>query len=303
MATGQPPRGSGLEQLALQRAEAQLKRGDPEGALKWLQAAPQKDRPKSLEANIRYALCKVAAGRSDWRLCDSELANALRLDPQPLYQRKLELVRRRPSILDDRTWKTLHEKVDSAKRLPPQSYLPDISSVWTCGAYHSRGHNKSMPWTKLLRLAKEPQPDPDEAAAISKLACGFLCRHLVTETPLQSQVDVVVSIPPDASRYARRGMSLPDQLADAIEAQLAIPCHGALRRVKSIELRGLTRAERRREVEDSMAVNDVTTLQGRTILVVDDVTTSGATLLEAARILRAAGTGDVHAITLCHTEG
>ena len=39
------------------------------------------------------------------------------------------------------------------------------------------------------------------------------------------------------------------------------------------------------------------------MLLVDDVTTSGATLLEAAVLLRAAGARDVHAVALCHTEG
>jgi predicted amidophosphoribosyltransferase len=77
----------------------------------------------------------------------------------------------------------------------------------------------------------------------------------------------------------------------------------ALIKTKSIEFRGLSWRERRRAVRDSMEVRDVTLLRTRAVLLVDDVTTSGGTLCEAARLLLAAGASDVHAITLCHAEG
>ena len=52
-----------------------------------------------------------------------------------------------------------------------------------------------------------------------------------------------------------------------------------------------------------MSVGDLGIADGRRVLIVDDVITSGATLSEAARIIREAGTSDVFAMTLCHTEG
>jgi predicted amidophosphoribosyltransferase len=52
-----------------------------------------------------------------------------------------------------------------------------------------------------------------------------------------------------------------------------------------------------------MATRDGALLQGRCVLLVDDVTTSVATLAEAAAVMRAAGALDVHAVALCHTEG
>ncbi len=139
---------------------------------------------------------------------------------------------------------------------------------------------------------------------ILEVACGFMCRVVLSETSVLRWADVVVAIPPDPGRYAIRNMSLPDRLAAAIERQLGLPWPmEALVKTKEIELRGLSWAERRRAVEGSMAARDVTLLKNRCVLLVDDVTTSGATLCEAARVLRQAGASDVHGVTLCHTEG
>jgi hypothetical protein len=296
--------GGDLTPFALQRATATLRDGEPEMALHWIERVPSRDRPKSLEAAIRYAVAKIAAADGEWGRCERELEVVLRLDPQAFYQRRLERVRRRSAFLEDGLWRMLQEKVDPAQHLPPDCLEPVVSSVWTCGAYHSRGHGRGMPWSRLLREAKNPPRDEDERATILKVACGFLCRYVAVKTPLVRRSDLVVAIPPDPERYSRRGISLPDHLAAAIEAQLALlwPME-ALIRTKSIELRGLSRPERRQAVKGSIAARDGTLLKDRCVLLVDDVITSGATLVEAANVLRTAGAGDVCAITLCHTEG
>jgi hypothetical protein len=294
----------GLTKLAIRRADAALRNGDPEAALKWLQSVAAPDRPKGLEAEIRYATAKLAATRGEWGRCERELEVVLRLDPNPFYQRRLERVRRRGALLDDAMWQMLRERVDPARRLPADHLAPTISSVWACGAYHSRGHGRGLPWSRLLREAKNPPRDEEERGIILKAACGFLCRYIVADTPLLRHADAVVAIPPDPERYARRGMSLPDNLAMAVEHALALlwPME-ALVRTKSVELRELSRSERHQAIKGSMAARDVTLVKGRCALLVDDVTTSGATLSEAATVLRSAGAHDVHAVTLCHTEG
>ena len=92
-----------------------------------------------------------------------------------------------------------------------------------------------------MREAKNPPRDEEESRIILKAACGFLCRYIVADTPLLRHADAVVAIPPDPERYARRGMSLPDNLAMAVERPLAIPWPmEALVRTKSVELRELS---------------------------------------------------------------
>lgn len=292
-----------LTKLAVEKASAALRDGDPDMALKWLLPLPARDRPKEIEAKIRYAVAKLALSAGESVRCERELAEALKLHPQHLYQYRLQLVRRRQALLDYDIWQRLRAKVDSAERLPPDSLAPSVTSVYTCGAYHTWGHARAMPWSKLLRLAKNPPPDTEDRVAIAVIACGFLCRFVFHETPLLQHSDLVAAIPPDPERYAQRGMSLPDQLAAAIQSQLALPWpREALIKTKPIELRGLPWHERLETVKGSMVAHDVGLLKGRSVLLVDDVTTSGATLCEAARVLRLAGAGDVKAVTLCHAE-
>lgn len=62
--------------------------------------------------------------------------------------------------------------------------------------------------------------------------------------------------------------------------------------------RGLDRDARRRNVGGAFVARPVA---GVAVVLVDDVVTTGATLLEAARALRAAGATTVHAVTLAHT--
>lgn len=66
---------------------------------------------------------------------------------------------------------------------------------------------------------------------------------------------------------------------------------------------GLTAAERADNLRGAMGVRPrwAARVDGACVVVVDDVVTSGATLVEAARALRAAGAADVVAATVCAT--
>ena len=298
------PRGRDLTDLAITKARATLQDGDPVGALRWLEPVPNQMRPSALEAEIRYSAAKLAASKGEWHRCERELESVRRLDPDPYYERRLALVRRHSIPLDDWTWRAMRKRVDPVRRLPSDFLAPAVSGVWACGAYYSRGKGRGLPWSRLLREAKNPPHDQQERRIVLNTTCGFLCRYILEETLVLRDADIVVAIPPDPERYAQRGMSLPDELAAAVERRLSLPWPTeALVKTKSVELRGLSWRERRRAVDRSMAGRDVAFVKDRCVLLVDDVITSGATVSAAAALLREAGARDVHAVTLCHTEG
>lgn len=76
----------------------------------------------------------------------------------------------------------------------------------------------------------------------------------------------------------------------------------ALTRVRiTPEQQKLDRATRLKNVAGSMQVGNPELVEGRTCVVVDDVTTTGATLTEAARALKAAGARRVHTLALAQS--
>ncbi|MBV9925681.1 MAG: ComF family protein [Acidobacteria bacterium] len=208
--------------------------------------------------------------------------------------------------INDATWRSVRAGVDPAARLRNNTLSPLITEVWACGAYYSRGTFSGRPWSRMLRSAKHPPEADDERAAVISVVTGFFCRFILEHTSLLSQIDAVVSIPANPARYNARRMSLPDELARAVERQLTVPFVFTALTYKAgaeLDLRGLSRAERYRAVRGSMGAGDLGLAAGRKVLVVDDVITSGATLSEAARLLRDAGVSDVYGMTICHTEG
>jgi hypothetical protein len=296
--------GGALSGYSIEQARAAFVSGDLVPAQEWLRHVSPDDRPRDLVAALEYRLAKASMGERNWSAAERHLADAVAADQDTFFQLRLGLLRAQRPLMADGAWSTLAETVDEAARLDERSLRPEVTGVWACGAYYSRGRGSGAPWTKLLRMAKGQAEEVPEGAV--SLSTGYFCRWLAERTPLLSHVDVVVPIPANPARYGRRMMSLPDELARAAEQQLALPMvFDALRYTAAddLELRGLSRAERRCAVAGSMAIGKSSLIVGRQALLVDDVVTSGATLAEAARMLMLAGASDVFAACLSHTEG
>jgi predicted amidophosphoribosyltransferase len=107
--------------------------------------------------------------------------------------------------------------------------------------------------------------------------------------------DLVTFVPADDARRLRRGHHPAAQLAEGLAEHWKLPCESRLARSgSSIRQRGLSLAERRRNVVDAFRADGA--LAG-TVVLVDDVYTSGATAGAAAAALRGAGAERVDVIT------
>jgi len=118
---------------------------------------------------------------------------------------------------------------------------------------------------------------------------------------LPAGADVILSVPLHRRRLWGRGYNQAALIADALGRRSGIPVrHDVLRRVKATpSLRGLGRRARAKAVRGAFAVDPARRagLVGASIVLVDDVFTSGATAGACAAMLKRAGAARV--VILC----
>ena len=112
----------------------------------------------------------------------------------------------------------------------------------------------------------------------------------LSESGLYADVECVVPLPLHPFKRCRRGYNQSEYIAEGIAAQLGVPVERRSvyrRRNTAIQARKSHR-ERAGNVEGAFAVRHPERLAGRHVLLVDDVMTTGSTLLSCAgEILRA----------------
>jgi ComF family protein len=131
-----------------------------------------------------------------------------------------------------------------------------------------------------------------------RVAVRWLARELARAcATIPTEVDVITWIPASAPRRAARGVDHGELLARAVSRELDVSVTALLRRGPGPPQTGRPAAERR----VGPALRATPRARDRCVLVIDDVTTTGATLIAAARALRACGARDVVAATVART--
>lgn len=110
----------------------------------------------------------------------------------------------------------------------------------------------------------------------------------------------LIPVPLARSRERERGFNQAGLLAHELGNRLGFPVIPALKRIRATEQQiDMDSYDRRREnVAGAFRVRDAETVRDKFVILVDDVSTSGATLAEAAGVLRAAGARTVWAIAI-----
>lgn len=110
---------------------------------------------------------------------------------------------------------------------------------------------------------------------------------------------LIVPVPLAARRRQRRGFNQAELLAEALSRRAAVPLRSnLLRRVRETRSQvGLDRWERWRNVTDAFLAPPGR-LREEAVLLIDDLTTTGATLSACAEALHAAGVEDVWGLTI-----
>jgi ComF family protein len=107
--------------------------------------------------------------------------------------------------------------------------------------------------------------------------------------------DVVVPVPLHRSRRRARGFNQAAEIA----RHLPVPAAHALRRVRATRSQtDLPAAQRHANVRNAFALRRRARIKGRIVVLVDDVSTTGATLDASAQVLLEAGAREVRALTV-----
>jgi len=165
-------------------------------------------------------------------------------------------------------------------RLQPPAY----SKAWTPYAYHT-------PLKEAIGLFKYK----------GKVSlAGPLAHHLLAGLEALPPLDLILPVPLHPHRLREREYNQSLLLAYRVSRQLNIPLsYTNLIRIRhTVPQVSLKRRERLKNLRRSFGVQTPSQIAGKTILLIDDVLTTGTTVNECAKALRKAGSGHVYVATL-----
>ena len=177
-----------------------------------------------------------------------------------------------------------------------------------CAACRGRSHASAS----LVRLGRYAPPLSQWVPAIKRRGWARMADRLGRELGMQvreacasepmRRPDAVVFIPTHPLRRLLRGIDHSERIGRAVADELGVPCIRALRVRLALRQTGGGRAHRLDRSGRFAVTRAVRSVRGRTVLLVDDVRTTGSTLGEASRLLRRAGATSVVAACVAATD-
>ncbi len=132
-----------------------------------------------------------------------------------------------------------------------------------------------------------PVKDLIQALKYGHLADGAVEAASLLTPLLEPKFDLVTAVPTAPSRRRQRGYNQAELIARQVASQLALPYLPTLARLAPESQVGHTKRERLEQIKAAFYAPKL--LPGQAILIIDDVLTTGATLAECSRVLKAAG--------------
>ena len=108
-------------------------------------------------------------------------------------------------------------------------------------------------------------------------------------TPREKETAILVPCPRSAGAKRKNGYDHTAELCRAVSRNTGFPVSFALKRAPGGKMqKNLSREERKRNIAGRFSLEKTDEITGKTVLLVDDLTTSGATLLECRRVVKSA---------------
>jgi len=129
--------------------------------------------------------------------------------------------------------------------------------------------------------------------------------ELILQTIEIPAVDAVVPVPLHERRLKEREFNQSALIARHIAKRLGIPLlpDCLIKTRDTMPQVGLSMKERAKNIKKAFEIKDRDLLNGKDIMLVDDVFTTGATVRECSKVLKKGGAGDIYVITIAHGSG
>ncbi|MFH1546721.1 MAG: ComF family protein [Patescibacteria group bacterium] len=159
-----------------------------------------------------------------------------------------------------------------------------------------------------IRVAASYEKNPELARAVKTLKYKFsenladnlaaiLARSISSKNYTNERV--VSFVPLHKKRLKWRGFNQAELLAQKVSANLSLPLENLLVRSKNTPQQAkLNRAERLQNLKNAFEVSPKFSVVDKTVILVDDISSTGSTLVECAKVLKKAGVGEVWGLVL-----
>lgn len=177
-----------------------------------------------------------------------------------------------------------------SRRIPLESKLsiPFVNRHWALYSYET-------PAKELLKNLKFHQK--------TWLLNAFRGAFIDFQTGFESKVDWIVPVPLHHSKLIAREFNQSLLISKIISKKTGAKIFQALKKTHATPLQSsLPKSERSINLRGVFKVTSKNKLAGKTILLVDDILTTGATAQEAARVLKKSGAKRVELFTVVRTE-
>lgn len=201
-------------------------------------------------------------------------------------QRKMDLLMAAPAC-----WRCGHSigpfgLDENGRCMACRESKPPLDGLARAGAYVD-------PISTLVRVFKYAGHDELD------LMCAEAMVATLELAPWLEQVEAFVCVPTHWRHSIRRAFYAPASLTNQLSRMMGIPTAVVLRRVTGgPHQMDLPRSKRAANIKGKFAIARGALVNGARLCLVDDVSTTGATLNECARVLKAAGAEAVYGVVL-----
>lgn len=199
----------------------------------------------------------------------------------------------------------LLEHINPVERCPYCFHADYVIGKPACGSCRKRdpilyrcaaAFDYQGPAASLIRQFKYG----DQPYLAKSLAAMMTQQFIALDWPMP---DLIVPIPISRSRWFTRGYNQSLLLAQHLSEFLSRPVADILkRRSGDYSQAGLSRAARLRLKDEGFSVKNSNLIADRTILLIDDVMTTGSTLRCCGSLLQTYGPTKIYALTACRAE-